>query len=397
MDEHGRVKVVRIVSRLNVGGAARHAIILSGGMVADGFDTILVHGSLADDEASLEDLLVSPDIRHVQVSSLGRRVSLRNDLSALIRLTRIVFAERPDIVDTHMAKAGALGRVAALIYNLTRSRRARCAVIHTFHGHVFEGYFGPAVNRTVVLAERALGRITDRVIAISPRQRTDIVERHRIVESGRVAVVALGLDLEDLFGLPPAAGRGQPDDAPVFGFVGRLVPIKDPETLLKAFVLVRDRVPGARLHLVGDGELRDAVSSQAATMGIADAVALLGWRKDLRAIYAGIDVLVLSSRQEGTPFAVIEAMAAARPVVATDVGGVADILVDGVTGLLVSPQDPSALADAMIRLALDAPLRGRIGAAAREHAAAYRSGRLLADMGRLYREVLEEKRGSGKP
>jgi hypothetical protein len=150
MLQQARVKVIRVASRLNVGGAARHAIILSAGMSADGFDTLLVHGSLAESEASLEELLLaSPNVRHVKIPSLGRRVSVWKDLTAFARLIRLVFAERPDIVDTHMAKAGTLGRVAALVYNLTRPRPARCAVVHTFHGHVFEGYFTPVVGRAV--------------------------------------------------------------------------------------------------------------------------------------------------------------------------------------------------------------------------------------------------------
>jgi glycosyltransferase involved in cell wall biosynthesis len=149
--------------------------------------------------------------------------------------------------------------------------------------------------------------------------------------------------------------------------------------------------------MVGDGELREPVQRLASSLGIADAVELLGWRKDLCAVYAAIDVLVLSSRREGTPFAVIEAMAAATPVVATDVGGVADILVNRTTGLLVPAEDPASLADAMIRMALDPALRGRMGAAARERAAAYRDARLLDDMSRLYREVLAEKRIVANP
>jgi glycosyltransferase involved in cell wall biosynthesis len=394
MPEQPRVKVVRVISRLNVGGAAQHAIILSGRMAADGFDTLLVHGSLAESEASLEDLLPSRTIRHIKVPSLGRRVNLWKDVSALIRLIRIMFAERPDIVDTHMAKAGTLGRLAALSYNLTRSRRARCVVIHTFHGHVFEGYFGPVVNRLVRLAEHTLARVTDRVIAISPRQRADLVDRYRVAAADRVAMVPLGLELDDLLGLQRSALAGRSGGRLVFGFVGRLVPIKDPGTLVRAFALVRQREPGARLHLVGDGELRESVQTLAATLGVADAVELLGWRQDLCAVYAGIDILVLSSRREGTPFAVIEAMAAARPVVATDVGGVADILVDGTTGLLVPPEDPAALAEAMTRVGSDPGLRTRLGAAGRERAALYRAERLVADMARLYRELLAAKRGA---
>jgi glycosyltransferase involved in cell wall biosynthesis len=354
-----RLKVVRIVARLNVGGPARQVTILSRDLVAAGFETLLVHGSLAHGEASL-DCPVGDHVRVRQLPELGREIHPVRDFAALLRLIGILFADRPDIVDTHTSKAGAVGRLAAFVYNAARRRRHRCLVVHTFHGHVFRGYFGSFGNWAVRVAERSLARLTDVVVTISPAQRADIVER---------------------------------DDALVFGFVGRLVPIKDPATLLHAFATVRREIPRARLMMVGDGELRAPMELLAQRLGLADAVAFLGWRTDLVNIYAALDVLVLSSVSEGTPVAMIEAMAARKPVVATSVGGVPDLVSDGTTGLLVAPGDPGVLAEAMIRLARRPEARAAMGEAGRARSREYRADRLVTDTEELYRSELARKRG----
>jgi glycosyltransferase involved in cell wall biosynthesis len=178
----------------------------------------------------------------------------------------------------------------------------------------------------------------------------------------------------------------------VFGFVGRLVPIKDPTTLIRAFAQVLPRVPRARLMLVGDGELRPELERLVASLGLAPAVAFLGWRSDLCSVHATLDVLTLSSLSEGTPLALIEAMAAGRATIATSAGGTPDVVADGITGLLVPARDPAALAEAMIRLAGDPALRSRMGIAGRARSLEYRLDRLVADVERLYRRGLDRKR-----
>ncbi len=192
------MRVLRAIARLNVGGPARHVVLLDRGLRARGHETLLVHGTVGEDEASLEHLAVELGVPTRKVADLGRRVSPLGDARAFVRLLRAIFREQPDIVHTHTAKAGALGRLAALAFNATRSRRRRCVVVHTYHGHVFEGYFGPAGSWLVRSAERLLAHATDWIITISPAQRQAIVERFGVGRPERTVVVPLGLDSESV-------------------------------------------------------------------------------------------------------------------------------------------------------------------------------------------------------
>jgi len=392
------VKVVRAIARLNVGGPARQAILLHAALRGRGFDTVLVHGTVGPGEADLEDLLPASGEGVVKVPELGAKIRPLDDLRAFGALVRTVFRERPDVLHTHTAKAGALGRLSALAYNLTRRRSRRCLVVHTFHGHVFEGYFGPAGNAAVRTAERLLARVTDRIVAISPRQQSALVDRFAIASPAKVAVVPLGLDLDPFFDV---AGTdrglrevlGFPRESFVVGCVGRLVPIKDVGTLLEALALASREAPSLRLAVVGDGPERPALERRAADLGLHGLVAFTGWRRDLPAVYAGLDAVALSSRNEGTPVALIEAMAAGRPVAATAVGGVPDVVEHERTGLLVPPGDPGRLASALVRLAGDPAGSARMAQQARAAVERYRSAHLLDAIEALYRSGLGARRG----
>ena len=398
------MKIVRIIARLNVGGPARHVTILNEGLQARGHRTLLVHGALDEGEASLEGPAIASGIPIARTEHLGRRVSAMSDLRAFAAVLRAIFREQPDIIHTHTAKAGALGRVAALVYNATRPRTHRALVLHTFHGHVLEGYFSPTVSRIVRTTERCLARVCDRIVTISPRQRLDIVERFAIADAGRTIVVPLGLALEAFLALPPGAPDlrsevGVAAGNVVVGYAGRMVPVKDLQILLRGFARASREVPALRLLLAGDGPDRPALVRLASELGVADLVRFIGWVDDLPRFYATVDVFALSSLNEGTPVAAIEAMAAARPVVSTDVGGVADVVEAGVSGLLVPARDPEALARALVQLARDPALRERMGAAARTHAATHYSHlRLVDQIEQVYVEALSEKRGvAGSP
>jgi glycosyltransferase involved in cell wall biosynthesis len=385
------LRVLRVIARLNVGGPARHVTILDKGLREAGFETLLAHGDVSPGEASLEALIAQAKIPSRRITGLGRRISPLSDLRAFAALVALVFQVRPDVVHTHTAKAGTLGRVAAFLYNVTRSRRQRCLVVHTFHGHVLNGYFSPAASIVVRAIERLQGLVTDCVLVLSPRQRTDIGDRFHIVDPARIHVLPLGLELDLLTALPAPL----PSSGVVFGFVGRFVPIKNIPLLIAAFADVHAQLPESRLLLVGDGDERAAVEAQVAARGLRGAVAFGGWRDDLSALYREIDVLVLTSLNEGTPVAVIEAMAAALPVVATDVGGVADVVEDGVTGVLVPSGSVAELAAAMLRLGRSREERARLGLSGREFVRArYSAQRLVADVARLYRAELERKRSA---
>ncbi len=393
-----RIKVVRTIARLNVGGPARQAALLHAELSHRGFETVLVHGRVSPGEADLEDLLPASRDGVVKVAELGARIRPLDDLRALFALVRVVFREKPDVVHTHTAKAGALGRLAALAYNLTQPRSKRCLVVHTFHGHVFEGYFGTAGSALVRISERLLARVTDRVVTISPRQREAIIERFRIAPASRVCVVPLGLDLRSFQAVNGVDRRfrqslGFPADSFLLGCIGRLVKVKDVGTLLDALALASGKAPELRLVVVGDGPEREGLERRARMPDLAGRVAFTSWRRDLPFVYGGLDAVVLSSRNEGTPVALIEAMAAGRPVVATAVGGVPDIVEHGRTGLLVPPQDPQALASALAALAESADLRARMGTEGKTTATRFDRARLLDDLEGLYRGGLARRRG----
>lgn len=386
-----------MIARLNVGGPARHVVLLDRGLHARGYDTLLVHGSIDAGEASLEHLAQAGGLRTLKIPELGRSISPLSDVRAFLQLIRTIFREAPDVVHTHTAKAGTLGRLAALAYNATRSRRRRCVVVHTFHGHVLSGYFGRTGNVLVRLAERTLAAGTDRIVAISPRQRRELVSRFRVAPDARTTIVALGLDLRPLLEQTADAPNLRRelqigDEDIVVGYVGRFVPIKNIALLVRAFAAASQGQENRWLLLAGDGPLRAELESLAVECGVQHRVRFLGWTENLAALYATIDICALSSLNEGTPVAIIEAMAAAKPVVATAVGGVADVVDDGRTGILVESGDSDALAAALRHLAENPAERRALGEAARLEVSRFSSERLVDDIDRLYSEALAEKR-----
>jgi glycosyltransferase involved in cell wall biosynthesis/SAM-dependent methyltransferase len=371
------LRVVRVIARLNVGGPALHAVIATAGLRPH-VATTLATGRVAPGEAEASDLLERFGVRPVRIPGLGRSLSPADDLRAFAALLSLLRRVRPDVVHTHTAKAGALGRVAARVAGVPR-------VVHTFHGHVFEGYFGPAASAAAVRAERALARLADRVVAVSDEVGRDLVERFRVVPREKLAVVPVGLPLGDFFACASRRGALRRElalaaDAPVVVFVGRLVAVKEPHLALDAWRLVRREIADATLVVVGDGDLAASLRKRRE-----EGVVFLGWRRDLATILADADLALLTSRNEGTPVALVEAAAAGVPAVATRVGGVPSVVEDGATGVLVPPGAAAAIESAVVALLRDAPRRRAMGAAARDRAAArWSDARLLADLRALY-------------
>jgi glycosyltransferase involved in cell wall biosynthesis len=391
------IRTVRIIARLNIGGPARHTTLLDAGLRRRGYDTLLVHGVPESSEGSLEHLVTDAGLPARRLPRLGRAVRPGDDLRTLAQIVGILREVSPDVIHTHTAKAGALGRIAAAVYNAGRRRTARAIVVHTFHGHVLEGYFRPAITTAVRRAERVLATLTDRIVAISPAQRDDLVVRFRVAPPRKVVVVPLGLDLARVCGVAgdPATRRalGVAPDAFVIGYAGRLVAIKNVPLLLEAFAGVRRVIPDARLLVAGDGPLRADVIDRVRTLGLAESVRLLGWVEDLAPLFGASDVVALTSDNEGTPVALIEAMAAGCAVVSTRAGGVPDLLVDGVTGVLVDRGNAAGLCGAFLQLAKDPALRNRLGRAAREDVRRrFDADRLVSDIDGLYRDTLAERR-----
>jgi glycosyltransferase involved in cell wall biosynthesis len=396
-------RILRVIARLNVGGPARHVVLLDRGLKARGYDTLLVHGSVGEGESSFEHLAYEGGIDVVKIAELGRRISAISDLRAFVRLVGLMFRRQPDVVHTHTAKAGTVGRLAALVYNATRGRRRRALVIHTFHGHVLSGYFNPVVNSMVRWVERCLARATtDRIVTLSPAQREEIANRFHIAPLSRIVVVPLGLDLAALLKVSNGSRNLRrhldiPSDAIVVGYVGRFVPIKDLGTLVGAFAAAARTCPQLFLVLAGDGPQRASLERQSRELGMGQRVRFVGWCEDLPPLYATFDICVIASLNEGTPVAVIEAMAAAKPVIATSVGGVPDVVEDGRTGVLVPAGDAERLAISIADLACDPEKRWRFGAAGREVVAErFSCDRLVGDIDVLYSEALGEKRFAGR-
>jgi glycosyltransferase involved in cell wall biosynthesis len=328
----------------------------------------------------------------VHVEHLTPELRPLDDLRAFREVGRIARAFRPHIVHTHTAKAGLIGRLAAQFC------RPRPIVVHTYHGHVLEGYFSAPVTAFYRALERAMALRSDRLIGVSTATVDDLV-RLGVAGRSKFEVVPLGLELDAFLALAPEPGGAFRDELGLGSgdvlatFVGRLVPIKRLDVLLRA--LARARADGARITLaiVGDGDLRGELEQLAAALGCAGAVRFLGYRRDLAGIVAGTDIAVLTSDNEGTPVALIEAGAGARPMVATRAGGVPDVVVEG-AGILAERGDHDALAAALVRLAADPDLRRRMGARAREHVGGrYRAETLIARITDLYERLAAERAG----
>jgi len=312
------------------------------------------------------------------------------DLVCVVELVRIARRFGPHIVHTHTAKAGLLGRVAALF-----CRSPRPVVVHTFHGHVLKGYFGPVLSGFYRAVERSLSRISDRLICVSANNMEELIGLG-VGRRRQYRVIPVGLDLNELTGstgdTEPLRGElGISNGEVIATFVGRLVPVKRVDRLLRAIARARAGGVPLRLVVVGDGELRSRLEALAQHLGIATVVHFLGYRGEVRGIVAASDIAVLSSDNEGTPVSLIHAGAVGVPSVATDVGGVSEVVAqDG--GVLVDRDDVEGFADGLRRLAQDATLREELGRRAREHVwARFTVGRLVEDVQSLYDELLVDR------
>jgi glycosyltransferase involved in cell wall biosynthesis len=384
------VKILRVIARLNMGGPALHVAYLTAGLRERGYDTTLVAGSLARGEDSMAFVADSLGVDIVRIDELGREISPLRDLMATVRLARVIRRERPQILHTHTAKAGTVGRVAAL---LAGSRRPPI-VVHTFHGHVLRGYFGPLRSRFFRLLERWLAAHSTALVAVSPQVRDDLVAL-RVAPRERFVVIRLGIELEERVA-PEQDGRaesrrylGIADERFVVGWIGRMTGVKRTDDVLAAFKRLRDDGIDAVLCLVGDGPDRTHLEQRAHELGVVRDTLFLGYQEDVAQFYAAFDALVLPSGNEGTPVSAIEALAAGRPVVATRVGGVPDVVREGEDGFLVEAGATEELAQRLAQLARDPGLRKRMGEQGRARVLPrYAVERLVDDVDRLYRELL---------
>jgi glycosyltransferase involved in cell wall biosynthesis len=387
-----KIKVLRVIARLNMGGPALHVAYLTAGLRKRGYDTTLVAGTLARGEDSMAFVAAGLDVDVVRIDELGREISPLRDLLATVQLARLIRRERPQILHTHTAKAGTVGRVAALL----AGRHRPPIVVHTFHGHVLRGYFGPLRSRFFRLLERWLASRTTALVAVSPQVRDDLVAL-RVAPPERFVVIRLGIELEQRVAAEQdgrAESRhylGIPDGRFAVGWIGRMTGVKRTDDVLVAFKRLRDEGVDAVLCMVGDGPDRNELERRAKELGVIRETLFVGYQEDVAPYYAAFDALVLPSGNEGTPVSVIEALAAGRPVVATRVGGVPDVVRDGEDGFLVEPGATDELAERLAELARDPRLRQRMGREGRSRVLPrYAVDRLVDDVDRLYRALLSD-------
>jgi glycosyltransferase involved in cell wall biosynthesis len=386
------IRVLRVIARLNMGGPAIHVANLTSGLEPLGYETTLVAGSVARGEDSMAFLADRLGVEVMSVPEMQREISALHDARSAFQVAEIMREARPHILHTHTAKAGAIARAAAVLAGDARPK----VVVHTFHGHVLRGYFGPLRTAVFRQVERTLARPSDALIAVSPEVRDDLVELG-VAPAEKFVVVRLGiplaervdgdsdeLDYRELYGIPR--------DAFVVGWVGRMTGVKDTGVVLQAVAALRARGVNAVVCLVGDGPDREPLEELAYKLGIARAAYFAGYQSDVAGFYRLFDAFFLPSVNEGTPVSAIEALATGTPVVANRVGGVPDVVRDGIDGFLVEPGDVEGAADRLEALARDPALRTRLGDAGRERVRdRYAVTRLVDDVDRLYRSLLDAK------
>lgn len=390
----GKIKVVRIISRLNIGGPAIHAVLLTDGLPAGSFESYLVAGKPDPDEGDMSYLADNKGLTFKYIPELRREIGF-SDFSAFMKIFFYIRKIKPTIVHTHTAKAGTLGRLAAVFAGVPIR-------IHTFHGHVFDGYFTPLKARLFLWIERFLAFFTQKVVVVSESVRDEIVNKLKVAGRSKCSIVPLGFELEKFLECETVKGLFRKDlrvndDVLLIGIVGRLVPIKHHTLFLDAVRKILDKklAVKTRFVIVGDGELRIYLEKYAKERGVDNAVIFTGWKRDLAKVYADLDVVMLTSLNEGTPVSLIEAMASARPIIATDVGGVRDIVRHNENAFLVESGDAAALADRAEELLLDDAKRMSLGRRGREIVREkYSKERLIRDIEGLYKQCVFGK-GTG--
>lgn len=400
-----RKRVVRIIDRLNIGGPAKHVTWLTAGLNSKKFETTLITGVVPEGEGDMSYFARAAGVEPLVIEQMSRELSL-GDIIVIFKILRELFRLKPHIVHTHKAKAGAVGRVAALIYKwLTPSalwlRPRKLGVVHTYHGHIFHSYYGAAKTKLFIAIERALARFcTDRIVVISEQQRDEICRTFKVGSFDQFRIIPLGIDFGEI---KPKRGilreeLGPGADGALIGIVGRLCEVKNHAMLIESAAKLRAENLDARFAIVGDGHLRAELEEQAKELGADGRVTFTGFRADAASLYADFDIAALTSLNEGTPLTLIEAMSCGCAVASTEVGGVIDLMGrrlkehDGFTiwdhGVTAPSRDIGAFTNALRYLIERPGLRLEMGARGREFVTTRLSKeRLIGDIERLYCEL----------
>jgi glycosyltransferase involved in cell wall biosynthesis len=393
-------KVLRIINRLNLGGPTYNAAYLTKHLSAE-YETMLLAGMKDDTEASSEFIVRDMGIDPQYIADMHRSINPLNDVKAFFEIIKIIRKFKPDIVHTHAAKSGALGRLAAFLCGVP-------VIVHTFHGHVFHSYFHPVKTKIFILIERFLASISTKIVAISNLQKKELTQDFKICKSEKMEVIPLGFDLKR-FTENQEEKRKQfredynvAEDEIAIGLIGRLVPVKNHRLFLEVIKEVKDKTTKkVRFFIVGDGEERNNIESYAKELGIEFVVGnfknekslltFTSWIKNVDYVNAGLDIITLTSYNEGTPVSVIEAQASNKPVVATMVGGIQDVVIENETALLSPSGDAGVFANNLLKLIENDNLRNNFGKKGSEHVLQqYGFKRLAADMERLYNTLLKQ-------
>ncbi len=392
-----KVKVIHIITRLDKGGSAENTLLTTMGLDKNKYEVVLIKGlSLesemsAEERTSLDEGLKQAELKGVKlitVPSLIRRINPMLDLQALFRLYRIFLQKKPAIIHTHTSKAGILGRWASFFARVP-------IVVHTTHGHIFYGYHGKIKTKLFILIEKLTAMITDMIITLTKREKDDHIQ-FDISKSHKFAVIHSGVNLEDFsknFVNSDELKRdlGIPITDSIVGTVGRLVEIKGHRYLLDAARLVLNKLPNVTFLLIGDGHLMTELINHASALGIKNKVIFGGWRGDVAQLINAFDIFVLPSLNEGMGRVLVEAMAMGKPIVASDIGGIPDLVKDGTNGILFPPRDVHAMAEAIMKLLLDRELARKMGKEGERTSLNYDTGVMVKNIERLYEDVLRGK------
>jgi glycosyltransferase involved in cell wall biosynthesis len=378
-----RIKVMRIIARMNVGGPAVQVSGLMRGLSSNDFDHRLYTGYCAEDEADYIKEQ-APDVKAIQLDGLGRKVNLRTDFLILFKLIREIRSFKPDVIHTHTAKAGVIGRLAS-IFSLHSSFR-----VHTFHGHLLSGYFSSVKTRLVVLIERVLALETHILVSVGEKVRDELLAK-KIGNFSKFRIFPPGLVLKTLITRDSALTSLGLDSTYIYvSFIGRITQIKRPDRFLEMVELVYRKNNNVKFLVAGGGDLLDVCQKTASDKALP--VIFLGWRSDIENVISASDIVVLTSDNEGTPISLIQAGLAGKPTVSTNVGSVKEIVLDGKTGLIteLTPESISIAIDILIK---DKALRNRFGLAAKAHTQAnYSVNRLIQDHAELYKNLISNQK-----
>ena len=405
-----KIKIVRIIARLNVGGPARHVVWLTKDLQNEEFQTALLTGTVPPGEEDMGYFAVENNVEPVFIEEMSRELSPK-DIVSLWKIYRQIRREKPDVIHTHTAKAGTVGRVAGFFYRwltpqILIGKPRRVKLVHTYHGHVFHSYYGAAKTKIFLFIEKTLAKLaTDKIVVISNQQFREIHEIFGVGKKEQFQVIPLGIDIAPFADwkakrqiLREQVGA-QPDEILV-GLVGRLTEVKNHSLFLKVAKLCRENLnsPKIKFIIVGDGHLREKLEDEAATLGVKGAVVFVGNRNDADVFYAGLDIVALTSLNEGTPLSLIEAMANEKAVISTSVGGVIDLLGKvklekqdfeiRERGVSAASNDASGFYHGLMCLASDEKLRRTVAENGRQFVEAeYSKERLVRDIKNLNRDL----------